>query len=337
MNRQPPLDIVLVAYPAAQKAALYGLTDLFAVADELSRKRLERTAPVLRVLSMDPDRFTGASSGREGDSTSLPDAPSVVIIPPSLTGPPNPETVPELLAWLRTCHEGGSILAAVCAGTFLLAASGLLDGRPATTHWSAAARLQQAFPAIRIDPDRLLVDDGDILTVGGIMSWPDLGLRLIDRLLGPTAMLETARYLLIDPPRHDQRQYRHFVPNLTHGDRTILKVQHWLRTEPARNATVADMISVSGLEERTFLRRFHKTTSHTPLDYLQRLRVEKSRDLLETTALPLEQIAWEAGYQDSGAFRKIFTRLMGQTPAAYRRRFSPKLESKRLERPESFL
>ncbi|KXV35773.1 AraC family transcriptional regulator [Gluconobacter thailandicus] len=328
MSRQPPLDIVLVAYPTAQKAALYGLTDLFAVADELSRKRLERTAPVLRVLSMDPDRFSGGSFGRAEGSTSLPDAPSVVIIPPSLTGPPNPETVPELLTWLRTCHEGGSILAAVCAGTFLLAATGLLDGRPATTHWITAARLQQAFPAIRIDPDRLLLDDGDILTVGGIMSWPDLGLRLIDRLLGPAAMLETARYLLIDPPRHDQRQYRHFAPNLTHGDRTVLKVQHWLRTETARDATVADMTRLSGLEERTFLRRFHKATSLTPLAYLQHLRVEKGRDLLEATTLPLDQIAWEVGYQDSGAFRKIFTRLLGQTPADYRRRVSPAGDSR---------
>ncbi|GAN88756.1 GlxA family transcriptional regulator [Komagataeibacter intermedius] len=322
MNRQPPLDIVLVAYPAAQKAALYGLTDLFNVADELSRKRLERAMPVLRVLSVAPDQITDHRSHGAEENGPLPTAPSVVIIPPSLTGPPASETVPDLLAWLRACHEGGSILAAVCAGTFLLAATGLLDGRPATTHWSAATRLQQAFPAIRIDPDRLLVDDGDILTVGGIMSWPDLGLRLIDRLFGPAAMLETARYLLIDPPRHDQRQYRHFVPNLTHGDRTILKVQHWLRTEPARNATVADMTLMSGLEERTFLRRFHKATSHTPLAYLQHLRVEKGRNLLETTTLPLDQIAWEVGYQDSGAFRKIFTRLMGQTPAGYRKRFS---------------
>jgi len=151
-----------------------------------------------------------------------------VIISSSLTGPPAPETVPDLLAWLRACHEGGSIMASVCAGTFLLAATGLLDEKPATTYWSAATRLQHA---IRIHPDRLLVDDGDIRTVGGVMAWPDLGLRLIDRLFGSAAMLETARYLLIDPPRHDQRQYRHFVPNLTHGDRVILNIQHWLRAE----------------------------------------------------------------------------------------------------------
>lgn len=322
MNRQPPLDIILVAYPTAQKAALYGLADLFSVADKLSRDRLGKADPVLRVRSMNLDQITGRGTDPMTGNASLPDAPSVVIIPPSLTGPPVPETVPEFLAWLRTCHEGGSILAAVCAGIFLLAASGLLDGRPATTHWSAAPRLLQAFPAVRIDPDRLLVDDGDILTVGGIMSWPDLALRLTERLLGPAVMLETARYLLIDLPRHDQRKYRHFAPNLTHGDRTILKVQHWLRTEPASNATVADMTRLSGLEERTFLRRFSKATSLTPLAYLQHLRVEKGRDLLEATTLPLDQISWEVGYQDSGAFRKIFTRLIGQAPTDYRRRFS---------------
>lgn len=118
------------------------------------------------------------------------------------------------------------------------------------------------FPALRIDPDRLLVDDGDILTVGGVMSRPDVALRLTERLLRSAVMLETARYLLIDPPRHDQRQYRHFAPSLTHCDRAILKVQHWLRTEPARDATVAYVTRLSGLEERTFLRRFHTATSH---------------------------------------------------------------------------
>lgn len=142
------------------------------------------------------------------------------------------------------------------------------------------------FPALRIDPDRLLVDDGDILTVGGVMSRPDVALRLTERLLRSAVMLETARYLLIDPPRHDQRQYRHFAPSLTHCDRAILKVQHWLRTEPARDATVAYMTRLSGLEERTFLRRFHTATSLTALAYQQHLRVEKGRDLLETTYFP---------------------------------------------------
>lgn len=302
-------EIVLVAYPGAQQAALHGLTDLFAVADEQARTHLDRNGPLLRVTTI---------TEKPPPATT----PAVIIVPPSLTGSPAPETIVGLLSWMRTCHANGAVLAAVCAGTFLLAATGLLDGRPATTHWRAAERLRTLHPAIRVDPDRLLVDDDDILTVAGVMSWPDLGLRLIEKLLGPTVMTETARDLLIDPPRREQRHYRQFVPVLTHGDRPILTVQHWLRTEAAREASVADMARISGLEERTFLRRFRKATGISPREYVQHLRVERARDLLETTALPLERIAWETGYQDVGAFKKLFLRLIGLSPTKYRERFT---------------
>ncbi|GBQ33990.1 helix-turn-helix domain-containing protein [Gluconacetobacter azotocaptans] len=309
MTTPEPHEIVLVAYPGAQQAALHGMEDLFAVADEQARTHLDRNGPLLRVTTITEDPPPATT-------------PSVIIVPPTLTGSPAPETMTGLLAWMRTCHERGTILAAVCAGTFLLAATGVLDGRAATTHWRSAERLRALHPTIRVDPDRLLVDDGDILTVAGVMSWPDLGLRLIEKLLGPMVMAETARDLLIDPPRRDQRHYRQFAPVLTHGDRAILTIQHWLRTDAAREARVAEMVRVSGLEERTFLRRFRKATGISPREYAQHLRVERARDLLETTVLPLERIAWEAGYQDTGAFKKLFFRLTGLSPAEYRERFT---------------
>lgn len=308
MTTQAPHEIVLVAYPGAQQAALHGMADLFAVADERARTHFDRHGPLLRVTTIAEDRRPAT-------------VPAVIILPPALSGSPVPETMGGLLAWMRTCHTNGTILAAVCAGTFLLAATGLLDGRPATTHWQSAERLRALYPTIRVDPDRLLVDDGDILTVAGVMSWPDLGLRLIEKLLGPAVMAETARDLLIDPPRRDQRHYRQFVPVLTHGDRAILAVQHWLRTDAAREASVAEMSRVSALGERTFLRRFRKATGIAPREYAQHLRVERARDLLETTVLSLDRIAWEVGYQDVGAFKKLFLRLTGLSPAEYRERF----------------
>jgi len=309
MTTPAPHEIVLVAYPGAQQAALHGMADLFAVADEQARTHLDQNGPLLHVTTIT-------------EGATLVTAPAVIIIPPTLTGSPAPETMPGLLAWMRTCHANGTILAAVCAGTFLLAATGLLEGRPATTHWRTAERLRTLHPGIRVDPDRLLVDDGDILTVAGVMSWPDLGLRIVEKLLGPMVMAETARDLLIDPPRREQRHYRQFVPVLIHGDQAILKVQHWLRTDAAREASVAEMARVSGLEERTFLRRFRKATGIAPREYAQYLRVERARDLLETTVLPLERIAWEAGYQDVGAFKKLFRWLTGLPPAEYRERFT---------------
>ncbi len=155
-----------------------------------------------------------------------------------------------------------------------------------------------------------------------VMAWTDLGLKLVDRFLGPTIMLDTARYLLMDPPGREQRYYSAFSPNLTHGDAAVLKVQHWLQATGAKDMTLATLAARAGLEQRTFLRRFRKATGLTAVDYCQRLRVGKAREMLQFATLPIEAIAWEVGYGDPGAFRKVFIRVTGLTPGDYRRRFS---------------
>ncbi len=153
------------------------------------------------------------------------------------------------------------------------------------------------------------------------MAWTDLVLRLIDRHLGPAVMLETARRFLVDPPGREQSYYSAFSPRLTHGDGAILKVQEWLHATVAKDVDLATLSTRSGLEERTFLRRFQKATGLTTTEYCQRLRVGKARELLQSHALAADQVAWEVGYSDPGAFRKVFTRIVGLTPAEYRKRF----------------
>lgn len=190
-----------------------------------------------------------------------------------------------------------------------------------TTHWAYAQRLQERFPKVSVDADRLIIDDGDIITAGGLMSWTDMGLRLVDRLLGPSVMIETARMLLVDPPGREQRYYSVFSPRLTHGDAAVLKVQHWLQSTQAKDVTLATLADQAKLEERTFLRRFQKATGMTTTEYCQRLRVGRARELLQFSTNSIDRVAWEVGYSDSGAFRKVFTRIVGLSPGEYRRRF----------------
>ncbi|WP_231636281.1 GlxA family transcriptional regulator [Novosphingobium sp. ST904] len=128
----------------------------------------------------------------------------------------------------------GATLASSCGGAFILAATGLLDGRPATTHWLFAQDFRERFPKVLVEPDKIVIEDGDIITGGGLMAWTDLGVRLVDRLLGPTVMIETAKFLLVDPAGREQRHYSSFAPKLTHGDEAILKVQHWLQSRGGR-------------------------------------------------------------------------------------------------------
>jgi transcriptional regulator GlxA family with amidase domain len=166
-----------------------------------------------------------------------------------------------------------------------------------------------------------VIEDGEFITAGGLMAWTDLGMRLVDRIFGPTIMLETGRFLLIDPAGREQRHYSSFAPRLNHGDEAILKIQHWLQAKEARSITASAMAKQARMEERTFLRRFKAATGLTPTEYAQHLRIGKARELLEFTKRPVDQIAWSVGYEDAGAFRKLFHRIIGLSPSDYRQRF----------------
>ncbi|MCK0207597.1 GlxA family transcriptional regulator [Starkeya koreensis] len=317
----PLAEIAILLYPGAQLGAAHGLTDLFSVANLLARRRLGAAAPRLRI-----SHWRGSESGTDAERVfdsdpGVPGEPDFIIMPPAVIAPITAEEAAPLAVWLRERHKGGATLASVCAGAFLLGETGLLEGRAATTHWFYANDFAERFPNARVDIDKLVIDDGDLITAGGLMAWTDLGLRLVDRLLGPTAMLETARFLLVDPPGREQRYYSVFSPRLRHGDEAVLKVQHWLQATGAREATLDAMADKAGLEPRTFLRRFHKATGLKPTEYCQHLRVGKAREMLETTTRPVDQVAWDVGYEDPGAFRKVFVKVTGLGPREYRQRF----------------
>ena len=317
---QKDVEIGVLIYSGAQQAAVLGMTDLFQVAAGIAESKL----PIAPRLSVTHWRF-GAGSEPErcfGDAPDTKTNPQVLICPPSLD-PPKPEPLPaEIMCWLRGQYDAGVTLASVCAGAFLLAESGLLEGRAATTHWMYAETFRQRYPGIKLDSDRLIIDEGDIITAGGAMSWTDLGLKLVDRFLGPNVMIETARMLLIDPSGREQRYYSAFSPNLTHGDSAILKVQHWLHGTNARETSLAALSEKAELEERTFLRRFQAATGMTTTEYTQQLRVSKARELLQFERTSIDRIAWEVGYSDPGSFRKVFFKVVGLTPGEYRKRFS---------------
>ncbi|MET0259311.1 MAG: DJ-1/PfpI family protein, partial [Methylobacterium sp.] len=199
-------EIGLLLYPDAQLAAVYGLTDLFRIAGMLLAAGGLPDPPMLRV--------THWRVAEDGDVAcvfdSHPGTPhglSHVVIPPSLVVPGEMRALDAAARWLDAAHAGGATLCSVCAGAFVLGRTGLLDGRRATTHWFFADELAARFPAVRVDADRMVIDEGDIITAGGILAWTDLGLTLVERLLGPSAMLETARFLLIDPPGRAQKPY----------------------------------------------------------------------------------------------------------------------------------
>jgi transcriptional regulator GlxA family with amidase domain len=224
------IEVGILLYPGAQMSAVLGLTDLFGVANRLSAEHGGTNPRELRISHWqlrDNDRYELA---RVFDThQQQPQKLVGLILPPNLNTDPQGGAIPQLQRWVEAQHTSGCIVCSVCGGAFLLAKTGLLNGRSATTHRTFSQTLADRFPQIRVDTEKLIIDDGDIITAGGLMAWVDLGLKLVDRFLGPTVMLETARFFLVDVSGRQQRFYSNFSPRLHHGDEPILKVQQWLQ------------------------------------------------------------------------------------------------------------
>jgi transcriptional regulator GlxA family with amidase domain len=302
------LSVGLVHYPGCMDSALAGLRELLGIANMLAgRAGLARRFEVVPVDAGGP----------------LPDAPlRIFVVPPDIGDRYHDAPDSSLLAWLRGQHRQGAVACSACAGAFVLAAAGVLDGRKATTHWLLAPEFARRFPAVALDADRILVDDGDILTAGGLMSWVDLGLEIVARYLGPALMRELGRLMVVDTGTREQRYYRRFTPRFDHGDADIVKAQHYIQAHLARRLTTADIAGHCFLTERTLQRRFLRATGFRPLEYLQRLRVQRACELLEETRETVDRASLKAGYEDPGAFRRAFVRIVGLTPTEFRRRFA---------------
>jgi transcriptional regulator GlxA family with amidase domain len=319
LTSRKPLEIAIVCYRGSQATSIHGLTDLFTYADWYAREQSSSSGPVVRITHWRPgaDAFECAFASHHGADR----PPAVVIVPGAQTGPVGRGDVPECVAWIRRKHSEGAVVAAVCGGVFVLAESGLLSGRRTTTHWLFADELRRRYPELKVDADRLVIDDNDIVTAGGVLAWTDLGLSLVERFLGPAVMAATARFMLADPPGREQRFYNRFVPPLDHGDKPILAIQHWLQANVQVSVSVAELADQAALGERTFLRRFVKATRMKPTEYHQKLRITRSQELLELTRDTVDQIAMATGYEDPGGFRRTFKRVVGLSPSEYRRRF----------------
>ncbi|MDK9707286.1 MAG: GlxA family transcriptional regulator [Desulforhopalus sp.] len=231
----------------------------------------------------------------------------------------------ETIDWLSHQGEMGACLTSACAGSFLIAETGRLQGRTATTHWNLADGFARRFPRVILKRERMLVDEGDCITAGGVSAYLDLALYLIGRFGSPELAAQLSKILLIDPVRRSQSPYQASVFTKQHGDAAILKIQERLEEDLGRPQSITHLADRAGLGERTFMRRFKKATGDSPLEYLQRLRIEAARKLLETSAESIEEITLRSGYEDISSFRKLFKRHTGLSPSAYRKRFACRL------------
>ena len=222
---------------------------------------------------------------------------------------------------LRAAAGRGARLMSICIGAFALAHAGLLDGRRATTHWMAAADLAAQFPRVEVIPDVLYVDDGDILSSAGLAAGLDLGLHVVRRDFGAEVAAELARFNVIAPHRDGGQAQFAPRPIPAAPDAGLAATRAWAQQRLDRPLTLADLAAHACCSERTLIRRFRDETGVTPKHWLLEMRVERARELLESTSIPIEQVAAQAGFPSAAAMRARFADDLRTTPTGYRRAF----------------
>jgi AraC family transcriptional activator FtrA len=261
----------------------------------------------------------GLTMDVDGDMNRLASAGTVMI--PGWQGIDVPVPVPIIEA-LRKAHSRGARLLSICSGAFVLAATGLLDGKRATTHWRYAEALQRRFPKVNVDPAVLYVDEGQILTSAGSAAGLDLCLHLIRRDYGPAAANQVARRLVI-PPHRDGGQSQYLERPVDTRERgSLAALLDKLHGRLHKPLSIAGLAKLASMSERTFMRRFRAATGLTPGEWITRARVDRARELLEISGLPMDQIAMRTGLGTAATLRHHFHRKVGVSPAEYRTRFS---------------
>ncbi|WDE03402.1 helix-turn-helix domain-containing protein [Thalassomonas viridans] len=304
------IQIVIIDYPGALQSAVQGLKELFIFANQIIKTDALEQEFLIDIVQPETIQLADIKQA------------SLIILPPNLGGSYYLCPEERLLALLCDAHKAGAIMCSACAGAFILARTSLLNGRTVTTHWQLADDFQKQFPGIPLKIESLLINDGDIISAGGLMSWIDLGLEIVAQFTKPHIMRSLGKFLIVDTGKREQRYYGSFTPRFDHGNQPVLQVQHHIQANYGQPVKMAELAALACMSERTFLRHFSEATGLKPLAYLQRFRIQKACELLESSSQSFEQISQQVGYEDVNSFRKLFIKVIGLTPTAFKERFA---------------
>jgi transcriptional regulator GlxA family with amidase domain len=227
----------------------------------------------------------------------------------------------KIIEWLKQQYKANTELASICVGSFLLAATGLLNGKKATTNWMFADLFRKKYPQITVEDDKIIVDQGRIYTCGGAFSFTTFMIYLIEKFCGHEVAITASKILMINMHQQPQTSFSIFQFQTNHADDAISKVQQYMEKNYNKTITMTEMAGISNMSSRNLIRRFEQATSNTPLEYLQRFRIENAKKMLETRNDGIEQIAMKCGYEDMSFFRKVFKRHVGMTPREYKDKY----------------
>ncbi|HET9663215.1 MAG TPA: helix-turn-helix domain-containing protein [Burkholderiales bacterium] len=328
------IETLIVAVPETAGSALYGMLDVLMAAGNIWQTLVrsgEGHSPFnVRIVGVGSEPFYCGHGIPVAPAVAVNDDPSadIVILPELWLGPDEhlAGRYPALIEWIRNRYEEGACIYSACSGSLMLAETGLLDGRDATSHWGYQGLFKSRYPQIRFRPEPNLCfadDEGRIVTAGGTTSWHDLALHIISRHISPGEAMRIAKVYLLKWHDEGQLPYEPLVRSRQHSDAAARACEKWLGDHFRERNAVAGVVRYSKMAERSLKRRFKAATGLTLIDYLQNLRIEEAKRLLESSERSADDISFEVGYEDASFFRRLFKRRTGLTPVQYRRIFHP--------------
>jgi transcriptional regulator GlxA family with amidase domain len=334
VSDRKPIDVMIVAVPETSGSALYGMVDVLSATGTLWRQLVgaPRGTPAFRprIVSPGGEPFRCVNGTPVAPDFGVEDNPEadIVVVPELWLDVDDniDRRYPSLFEWLRGRYDAGSAIYSACSGAVLLAASGLLGGRDATSHWGHEDLFRTRFDDVtfRSGPNLVVADpEGRIVTAGGTTSWHDLVVTIIARYVSADEAVRVARAFLLKWHGEGQLPYAGLVRRRPHGDALVSSVEDWLAEHFCDAHVVAGAVSRAAIPERTLKRRFKKATGTTLISYVQNLRIEEAKRLLATESLAVDEISVAVGYENTSFFGRLFKRLTGLTPGAYRRMFRP--------------
>ncbi|MEJ7559800.1 MAG: helix-turn-helix domain-containing protein [Pedobacter sp.] len=228
----------------------------------------------------------------------------------------------QLVLWLHEKYKAGAEIATICTGTFLLAASGLLDGKTCSTHWAVAEQFRSRFPKVNLQTDRLITDEKGLYTNGGAYSFLNLILYLVEKYYDRETAIYCSKVFQIEISRNTQSEFKIFSGQKTHDDEIISHAQHYIENNVEVKITIEDLSSKFNIGRRNFDRRFIKATGNTPLEYAQRVKIETAKKSFETTQKTVNEVMYQVGYNDVKAFREVFRKYTGLSPLEYKGKYN---------------
>jgi len=317
--------ISLLIHEDANLSAVAGAIDLFTAANwclELSGKphafNLQLVSEKVKNIQLNsPTQFICHTTMDEVVKTDL-------IIVPGFIGDTRAilKKNAAIINWVKQMNQCGAEVASLCVGSFFLAEAGLLNGKTATSHWAAANEMQLHYPLIRVKSDRIITDEGGIYTGGGAFASLKLMLYLIEKFCGRETALWISKRYSIDMDQGGQAYFAVFTGQHQHNDDAILKSQVYMEENYSADISIDEVSAFANTGKRNFIRRFKAATNNTPIEYLQRVRIEAAKKALEGKDVQLDEIMNQIGYKDIKTFRMMFKRITGLSPRDYRKKYS---------------